>query len=68
MDEKLQKQRMMSVTPTNTQILADCQTARVVPGSANANKTPCSETEDKKKMTIQRRLNKFIKIPTLYEP
>ena len=70
MDQKLQKERIhvVGVVIGSLVILADCRTALVVPGSASANKMPCSETEDKKKMTIQIRLNKFIKIPTLYEP
>ena len=49
-------------------VLANCQNAHVETGTVSANKTPCSETEDKKKMTIQISLNKFIKILTLYEP
>ena len=47
-------------------ILAHCRSARVV--SASANKAPCSETEDKMKMTIQIRQNEYINFPTLYEP
>ena len=61
----IEKQRLHVVGVAG--ILANCQSARKMPRSASPKK-PCSETEDKKKMTIQIRMNKFIRIPTLYEP
>ena len=45
---KEEKQRLHVV---GVVFLANCQSALVIPSSASANKTPCSETEDKKKMT-----------------